>query len=248
MKSDDPRLDAWCRDLEERYLRDLTFPEVRRGLQALSRFYVERQRRFDGRAALDGAGKRAAFALFYSPIHFLVVDHVVRALGLHDPHPGAILDLGCGAGASGAAWSAAAGCAPRVTGFDRNPWALQEAARTYRHWGIRGQTVRADASRWRAEGAVVAGWVVNELAEPERHGLAERLLRCAGPVLVVEPIAARPVPWWSEWERGFERGGGRADLWRFPAELPDLVRRLDRAAGLDHRELTARSLFRGPKE
>ena len=49
--------------------------------------------------------------------------------------------------------------------------------------------------------------------------------------------------WWDEWRHSFERAGGCADEWRFQAELPDLVRRLDSAAGLDHRELTAKSLF-----
>jgi hypothetical protein len=39
--------------------------------------------------------------------------------------------------------------------------------------------------------------------------------------------------------------GGRADEWRFRAELPPIVAKLDRAAGLDHRELTARSLWIG---
>jgi hypothetical protein len=37
--------------------------------------------------------------------------------------------------------------------------------------------------------------------------------------------------------------GGRADEWRFRVPLPDVVARLDRAAGLDHRELTCRSLW-----
>jgi hypothetical protein len=62
-------------------------------------------------------------------------------------------------------------------------------------------------------------------------------------VLIVEPISHAVTVWWPEWRRAFERAGGRADTWRFLAELPDLVRRLDRAAGLDHRELTAKSLF-----
>jgi len=37
--------------------------------------------------------------------------------------------------------------------------------------------------------------------------------------------------------------GGRADEWRFTADLPDIVLRLDRAAGLNHREVTARSIY-----
>jgi hypothetical protein len=33
------------------------------------------------------------------------------------------------------------------------------------------------------------------------------------------------------------------DEWRFPAGLPPRLALLDRAAGLDHRELTARSSY-----
>jgi hypothetical protein len=45
------------------------------------------------------------------------------------------------------------------------------------------------------------------------------------------------------WRAAFEAEGGRSDAWRFPAELPETLARLDHAAGLDHRELTARSLW-----
>ena len=62
-------------------------------------------------------------------------------------------------------------------------------------------------------------------------------------VLVVEPIASRPVPWWTAWADAFVQAGGRADLWRFPSSLPPLLALLDKAAGLDHRVLTARSLW-----
>ena len=43
----------------------------------------------------------------------------------------------------------------------------------------------------------------------------------------------------------FTRIGGRADEWRFPIQLPDWLARLDRAAGLRHDELTARSIYVG---
>jgi hypothetical protein len=62
-------------------------------------------------------------------------------------------------------------------------------------------------------------------------------------VLVVEPIARSLTPWWDESARKFEGAGGRADEWRFPIELPPMLRLFDRAAGLNHSELTARSLF-----
>ena len=80
-----------------------TFKEVRHGLQALSSLYVERRERMAGGAALDGAGKRAAFALYYGPMHFLLVREIVRALALRAPRR--ILDLGCGTGTAGAAWA-----------------------------------------------------------------------------------------------------------------------------------------------
>jgi len=43
----------------------------------------------------------------------------------------------------------------------------------------------------------------------------------------------------------YRGGGGGKDEWRFPIELPGITGRLGRAAGLDHRELTARSLYLG---
>ena len=57
---------AYYEALESRHRAELTFAEVRRALQALSSLYVERR---DGIAlgkALEGRGKRAAFALYYS--------------------------------------------------------------------------------------------------------------------------------------------------------------------------------------
>jgi hypothetical protein len=62
-------------------------------------------------------------------------------------------------------------------------------------------------------------------------------------VLVVEPIARAVAPWWDEAAAATLRAGGRADDWRIPVQLPELLRTLDKAAGLDHGELTARSLW-----
>jgi len=39
------------------------------------------------------------------------------------------------------------------------------------------------------------------------------------------------------------RAGGRTDEWRFREPLPPLLQILDKAAGLDHRELTVRSMW-----
>jgi hypothetical protein len=51
------------------------------------------------------------------------------------------------------------------------------------------------------------------------------------------------TPWWDGWGKQVLKAGGRVDEWRFPAALPPRLALLDRAAGLDHRELTARSTF-----
>src|SRR5215210_2187328 len=124
----DPRFDAWMQALEAAHLADLTFSEVSRALRALSSAYVERRGRLAEGAALSGAGKRAAFALFYGPLHHLLIRHIVDTL------PGAVhcaptlVDLGCGTGAAGAAWGSAGSSRPRIIGIDRHPWALAEAA------------------------------------------------------------------------------------------------------------------------
>ena len=60
---------------------------------------------------------------------------------------------------------------------------------------------------------------------------------------VIEPIARRLTSWWDEWAREWKAAGGREDEWRFAVELPDRLALMDKAAGLDHRELTGRSLW-----
>ena len=75
--ADDP-FPAWVEALQRRHRQTLTFAEVRKGLQALSSLYVERRQKIAGGAALEGAGKRAAFALYYGPAHFLLVRAIVR--------------------------------------------------------------------------------------------------------------------------------------------------------------------------
>lgn len=239
--------ESWVADLERRHLAELSFPEVRKGLQALSSLYVERRERIGSGAAFDGAGKRAAFALFFGPLHFLVVREIVAALGAAVPPLARLLDLGCGTGAAGAAWALAAGA--RIQGVERSGWAASEARETYAVLGLDGRAAAGDLLRERLPGAgagVLLGWVVNELGDDGRSALLPRLLdaaRCGARVLVVEPIAARPVPWWKDWATAFGEAEGRDDLWRFPAKLPPVVALLDRAAGLDHRLLSARSLF-----
>lgn len=237
----------WVADLERRHLSELSFPEARKGLQALSSLYVERRGRIGTGAAFDGAGKRAAFALFFGPLHFLLVREAVAALGAAEPGLERVVDLGCGTGAAGAAWALEAGAS--VQGVERSGWAASEARATYAALGLEGRAVAGELLRERLPGAgagVLLGWVVNELGDAGRAALLPRLLDAArrgARVLVVEPIAARPVPWWKAWAAAFGEAGGRDDLWRFPATLPPVVALLDKAAGLDHRVLKARSLY-----
>lgn len=241
-------MEAWYDALERRHLRSLTFPEVRRALQALSSLYVERREKIGHGTALDGAGKRAAFALFYGPLHFMTVREVVRALGAATPSPTTIVDLGCGTGVAGAAWACEATEA-RVTGIDDNGWAVTEADWNARTLGVQATFQRSDLIKARlgkpGEG-VIAAYTMNELDDADRETMRERLLAAAkagSRVLIVEPIAKTPVPWWPDWEGAFQKAGGRSDTWRFPASLPARMRLLDKAAGLRHQMLTARSLW-----
>ena len=241
----------WLAALEARHLADLRVPEVTRALRALSSAYVQRRHKVASGATLDSAGKRAAFALFYGPLHFLTAMHVVRALGAGDPPPASILDLGCGTGVAGAAWALCAGGSPFITGVDRHPWAVEEARWTYRTMGLRGTAKAGDLTRIPAvppRGAIIAAYALNELPPEARSRVETALLAAAANqarVLVLEPIARSVTPWWDDMAARVVAAGGRADEWRVDVDLPPMLKLFDKAAGLNHRELTARTLFLG---
>src|SRR5215203_2848134 len=77
--STDARFERWLAALDERHLANLTQSEVTRALRALSSCYVERREKLVSGGPLDSAGKRGAFALFYAPLHFIVVRKIVSA-------------------------------------------------------------------------------------------------------------------------------------------------------------------------
>jgi len=259
----DDVLARWLALAEQRYLADLTRPELGRALRALSSCYVERRGKLGSGHALEGRGKRAAFALYYAPLHFLIVGEIARAIAARQAPPSAsarqaltkpgrtggavVFDLGCGTGAAGAAWALATGA--EVRGSDVNPWAVTEAEWTYRTVGVSGTARRGNVSDFRLPSqpsTILAAFVVNELPTPDRAAALERLVDAARKgyqVVVVEPIAKKVTPWWGEWERAFLPVGGRTQEWRFRVALPRLLRDLDKSAGLDHRELTARTLM-----
>ncbi len=231
--------------LEARQRQDLEFAEIRKGVQAVSSLYVERRARLE--RLFDGAGKRAAFALYYGPIHFLTVREVVRALDARGVSR--VLELGCGTAAAGAAWALEAGA--RFDGVEHGGWAAEEGRRTLKALRVAGSVRRGDLRRETLPGrgaGILLAWTVNELEPASQSDLLRALLDAharGAAVLVVEPIARRMAPWWDAWRTAFEERGGRADLWRFPARLPPTLALLDKAAGLDHRELKARSLWLG---
>lgn len=239
---------SWIDHIHERYRKTLTFQELRKGVVALSRIYVENRVRIDRGAVFDGASKRAAFACFYAPLHFLLVREVVAALDAHEPKPKRIVDLGCGTGVGGAALATMAKGPPPVLGYERNAWACGEARWLLRELGVRGRVLQKplESAPLARGDAVIAAFSVNELDPKIRTKFLESLLAAVergASVLVVEPIARRPNPWWTEWRERVQAFGGRDDSWRFEVPLPEPLESLDRAAGLDHRELTARSLF-----
>ena len=244
--SGDDRFGGWLEALEDRHFADLRPPEVARALRALSSCYVERRAKLARGGALESAGKRAAFALFYAPLHFLVVREVVRAQPAGSI--ARILDLGCGTGAAGAAWALECGrCA--IDGVDRHAWAVAEANWTYRALGLAGRARQADLDRLAVRGgngqAILAAYTVNELPDATREALLPRLIDAherGSRILIVEPIARRMAAWWPSWEKAIAAAGGSAREWRFATPLPERQRQLGRAAGLDPRELTARTL------
>lgn len=248
----DAAFTQWIEALQERHLADLRVQEVTRALRALSSVYVERRDALGRGAALGSAGKRAAFALFYGPLHYLVARHVIHAVGGARLAIDLVVDLGCGTGAAGAAWAIALGGTrprPRVLGIDRHPWAVAETRWTYRSMRLNGDARQGDAARAGFQprrAAVALAFTVNELPDLSRDLLLPRVMRDAehgACVLVIEPIARSIGPWWAQWAESFKQAGGREDEWRFEADLPQIVQKFDRAAGLDHRVLTARSLY-----
>jgi hypothetical protein len=247
-------VEAWLTALVARHTTSLSTHELLKCIRALSARYVEARRAIATKAPADTAGKRAAFAAFFAPIHFFTVRAIVPSL------PGAsdietVVDLGCGTGAASAGWAIDTGA--RVTGIDRHGWALDEARWTWRALGIAGRTERGDlvaaaealASRVDARSArstaVLLAWAVNELAPPARARLltaVETIASRGAMVLVIEPIARRVSPWWHEWLSALAPFGASDADWKVRAALPPPLARLDDAAGFRRDALTARTL------
>ena len=256
---------TWFDALYARHTEQLQFAEIRRALQALSTLYVHQREKVAAHQALEGRGKRAAFALFYAPIHYLTVRHVAEALGLAGRSARRIIDVGCGTGAGGAA--VATHREDHLVGLDLNAWALDEARWSWRHLNLSHQTMRGDASRLATllglpkgragasaststrsgpPATIVLAYVVNELPAEAQDALLQTLLTAAREgheILLLEPIAKRISPWWERWCTALSTVGGRADEWKMNLTMPEKLRLLDKASGMRHASVKARSLY-----
>ena len=259
-------VDSWLEALEARHTREMRRQDLLKAIRALSVRYVERRAELGTRSPVDSAGKRAAFAAFFAPLHFLISREIVRAIGREMTPGERLLDLGCGTGVASAAWSLELDSRSSILGIDRDRWALAEADWNWRQMGLRARSKQddlvrqaTDAIRPRRHAAgrskdrplhiphgIVAGWSVNELASDRRDALLSvftRLAQSGAAILVIEPIARRASPWWTEWATAFRRLGGRDHEWCFETPLPHRLAELSEAAGFRRDALTARTLW-----
>ncbi len=243
--------DRWLGATLSRFIPALTFTELRRGVQALSMLYVER--RAEGRLAArarEGAAKRAALATYYAALHFLTTHHALRMVGGDELHGvREVVDLGCGTGAVSAAVATLIEETPPVLGLDRSGWALDEARRTWSSFGITGRGRREELPLGAPRGGpgvfMVSGWAAGELESEDRGAMLRRLvaaLRRGASLLVLEPLAGRASPWWSDWAGELAPLGVRDELIRVAIERPPFIRDMDKAARLDHQVIGARVL------
>jgi hypothetical protein len=252
MRAGNSRIHELQSALEARHLENLTRAEVGRALRALSSCYVERRAKLASGAPLETAGKRAAFALYYGPLHFVITAAIVRAIGFTNVTT--IHDLGCGTGVGGAAWALEMGGTPAIAGIDRSAWAVDEANWLYRQLTLRGKARKDDVSRalrprkpFQRGDALLFAYSLNELPAAVRAAALEAVagsLERGASLLVIEPIGRRlgNEGWWEDWGKVLGSHGAHEQEWRFPgALLPEETRTLGRAAGLDPNELTARS-------
>jgi hypothetical protein len=248
-----PIVDAWADAVLDRHMGGMTTSEFLKAVRALSARYVERRSELGARSPIDSAGKRAAFAGFYAPLHLVTTWHACRALSVTVEAGARIVDLGCGTGVCAAAAALAAGTSASIVGVDIDAWSLGEAAWNWRTLGLAGRTSRGQMiapapRRPRApeRDLYVLGWSANELPPDGRDRLLDGLVTrtaSGASLLVLEPVARSAAPWWPAWAERVTASGGRADEWAFDVPLPGRLRELDRAAGFRRDTLGVRTLF-----
>ena len=219
-----------------------------RGLKALSAGYVEKRNDGGVDRALDGRGKRAAFSLYYGALHFSVTVGLLKRLEAGFLGSGALLDLGCGTGVCGAAWSLHSRHEGSMVGVDRSAFARHETEWTYRSLGLRGETASSileTLAAYPKPAGVILGFALNEFDETLRSAILEPLMaRVArgARLLVIEPISKRVAPWWPEWTAPFVAQGARMIETRLSPALSKNVVLLGRSAGLRPDSVAVRAL------
>jgi len=248
---------AWLTALEQRHLANLTRQEFTRAVRALSARYVERRSQLPDRSPLDSAGKRAAFALFYAPLHFLTTRMALTQMDVR-ADMATIVDLGCGTGVCAAAWALAHEQAPSITGVDANSWAVDETRWNWRTMGLRGQANRGDmvatarglvrhSPAALARTGIIAGWSVNELANGDRDQLLDvfdQLLERGVSLVILEPLARGVAPWWDDWVARLAPHGVQANDIKADVSLPAPLSSFSDAAGFKKKELGVRAMLR----
>ena len=246
-------VNIWMQALYDRHVRPIGQPAFLKAVRALSVRYVERRRQLHDRSPIDSAGKRAAFAGFFAPLHFVTTAAIVADLEFGKLSIDTIVDLGCGTGAAGGAWAMAFSTQPVLIGVDMNPWSVDETNWTWRALGLRGHARRGDlvktCARLRERGhrstGIMLAWAVNELDPARRDVLLPLLVelgRGGTAILIIEPAARSVTPWWDRWAAAFAEAQGLAREWHLTVPLPKRLAELDRAAGFRREELSARSL------
>jgi len=238
----DPKFEQFVETVSKRYLKELQFAEIRRAVQALSQWYVQKRANLTPDKVFEGRGKRAAFSAYYAPLHYILVREIIE--NLQTPIFKHLIELGCGTGLAGCAWLRRTPKAV-VTAYDIHAEAVKETNWTYSMLGVNGKAVVRDARQVSFNNcdAVLAAFYVNELSDTARSELLASLLKSKTQILIVEPIAKSTTPWWNTWEAAFIKAGGRSDTWRFRPDLPEFLEKMDKAAKLDHQEVKGRSLY-----
>lgn len=254
-------VEAWVEALYAEALADLRWPELRKGVQALSALYVHGRDKGDlAPRAAEGRGKAAAFRCFFAPLHLLVARALVASLpgpGPEEALPRQLLDLGCGSGAAGAGVGlqlAAWGSAPEIDGVDRVAEHLPHARRTYAALGLRAKLRSGSLPGALGQPGpgqlLVLGWSLNELDPAGRiatvAALRRALDRGAG-LLLLEPLSTKISPWWPELADALAEIGVSEHLFKERIPLPEKLRDMDKSAGLDHQLLGCRALHRWPR-
>ena len=248
----------WLAALEQRHLANLTKQEFTRAVRALSARYVERRGQLPDRSPLDSAGKRAAFALFYAPLHFVTAQLALREVGVRTDFS-TLVDLGCGTGVCSAAWALMHQRRPAITGVDANAWAIDEARWNWRTLGLHGRATRGDliataTSLLRqprttlASAGLIAGWTINELTKADCDRLIEvvdQLLDRGASLVVLEPLARGVTPWWDEWMSRLGKHGAKDCDFKADVDLPAPLDGFSDAAGFRKKEIGARVLLGG---